>query len=84
MPKQTLENLITTLHERFADDLVSPQQKQLIQAIESHIHDSDGVEPADPNIQETLALLVEDIEEQHPQTAAIVREVMEALKNMGI
>jgi hypothetical protein len=84
MPKQTLQNLMSSLHDQFGDDVISPQQQQLMQDLESHIHGMDEAEPADPNIQETLTLLLDDVEERHPQSAAIIREVMEALKNMGI
>ena len=84
MTKQTLQNLISNLHDQFGDDETSTQQQQLMQALESHIHGMDEAAPVDPNIQETLTLLVEDVEERHPQSAAIIREVMEALKNMGI
>lgn len=84
MPKQTLKTLISTLHDRFGDDLTSPQQQQLIKALENHIHAKNASAPLDPSVQETLGLLLEDVEVQHPQAAAIIREVMETLKNMGI
>ena len=84
MPKQTLQNLISSLHDQFGDDAVSSQQQQLMQDLENHIHGMNETEPLDPNIQETLTLLLDDAEERHPQSAAIIREVMEALKNMGI
>lgn len=84
MPKQTLQNLMSNLHDQFGDDETSIQQQQLMQALESHIHGMDEAAPVDPDIQETLTLLVEDIEVRHPQSAAVIREVMEALKNMGI
>ena len=84
MPKQTLQNLISSLNDNFGDDLSSPQQQQLMQALQNHIHALDEDDTADPGIQETLGLLVEEIEAQHPQAATVVREVMQALKNMGI
>jgi hypothetical protein len=84
MPKQTLQNLISNLHDQFGDDETSAQQQQLMQALESHIHGMDEAAPVDPNVQETLTLLLDDVEVRHPQAAGIIREVMEALKNMGI
>lgn len=84
MPKQTLEHLMTTLHERFGSDLSSPEQQKLLQDIESHIHGLNEEEPVDPGVKDTLNLLIEEVEEQHPQVATVVREVMEALKNMGV
>jgi hypothetical protein len=44
----------------------------------------DETAPADPDIQETLTHLLEEVEVRNPKSAAIIREVMEALKNMGI
>lgn len=84
MPKQTLQNLISSLRDQFGDDQTSPQQRQLMQDLESHIHGTNEAASADPGIQETLTQLVEEVEVRNPQSAAIIREVMEALKNMGI
>ena len=84
MSKVTIEHLMTSLHERFGDDLASPQQQQLIESLRQHMHDLNESEPVDPGFQETLGALLEDVEQQHPQAAAILREVMETLKNMGI
>jgi hypothetical protein len=75
---------MSSLHDQFGDDEISAQQQQLMQDLESHIHGMNEAAPVDPNIQETLTLLLDDVEERHPQSAAIIREVMEALKNMGI
>jgi hypothetical protein len=38
----------------------------------------------DANIQETLTHLLDEVEVRNPKSAAIIREVMDALKNMGI
>ena len=84
MPKAKITNLITSLHERFGDDLTSPQQQQLMKGLKSHIHQWDEKEPVDPNIQETINLLLEDIEKQHPKAAAVVREIMHVLENIGV
>ncbi len=84
MPKQQLENLIGSLHEQFGDDLTSPQQQQLMQQMQSHLHNFDEPEPGDPNFTETVELLLEDIEEQHPKAAAVVREILEVLGNIGV
>ena len=84
MPQEKISNLITDLHERFGDDLSSPEQQALMQALQSHAHDLGAAEPVDPSFQETLNLLMEEVEIEHPQAAAILREVMDALKNMGI
>jgi hypothetical protein len=84
MPKQTLKNLISSLHNNFGDNDASLQQQQLMRDLESHIHGMNEVTPTDPNIQETLMHLLEEVEVRNPKSAAIIREVMDALKNMGI
>ncbi|MGH1487095.1 MAG: DUF4404 family protein [Cellvibrionaceae bacterium] len=84
MSKIAIENLIGSLHERFGDNLTSPQQQQLMESLQRHVHDLNDSDPIDPDFQETLGILLEDVELQHPQAAGIIRELMEALKNMGI
>jgi len=84
MPKTTITNLLTSLHDRFGDDLTSPQQQQLMENLQNHIHRWDEKEPVNPDIQETVNLLLEDIEEQHPKAAVVVREIMNVLKNIGV
>jgi hypothetical protein len=84
MSQATIKNLITSLHERFGDDLTSPQQQQLMEKLNLYSHKLDQKEPVDPDIKETLELLLEELEVQHPQAAGIIRQVIEALGNMGI
>ena len=84
MPKAKITNLITSLHERFGDDLTSPQQQQLIRDLQSHIHAWDEKEPVDPSFQDAVNLLLEDIEEKHPKAAALVREITHVLQNIGV
>jgi hypothetical protein len=84
MPKQTLKNLISSLHDNFGENETSLQQQQLMRDLESHIHGMNEAAPTDPNIQETLTHLLEEVEIRNPKSAAIIREVMDALKNMGI
>ena len=84
MPKAQITNLITSLNDRFGDDLTSPQQQQLMSDLQHHIHQWDEQEPVDPSIQETVTVLIEDIEEEHPKAAAIVREIMHILENIGV
>ena len=84
MPKTKITNLITSLHDRFGDDLTSTQQQQLIKDLQSHIHAWDETEPVDPDFQDTVNLLLEDIEQEHPKAAALVREIMHILQNIGV
>tara|TARA_R110001592_G_scaffold138511_6_gene357810 strand:- start:24531 stop:24785 length:255 start_codon:yes stop_codon:yes gene_type:complete len=84
MPKQKAEHLITDLHERFADELVSPEQLALLDQVKNHIHNMNEDEPADPTFLETVEQLVAEIEVEHPIAASILEQVLTTLKNIGI
>ena len=82
MPRNTIQGLLSDLHERFGDDLSSPQQQQLLNTLNRQLTTDSDL--ADPSFKETLDLLVEDLEVEHPQAAAVLREIMAVLNNMGI
>jgi len=84
MPKQAVQTLMTDLHERFADELTSPQQQALMEQVQSHIHNMDDAEQADPSFLDTVELLVADVEVDHPNAAAVLSQILETLKNMGV
>ena len=84
MPKQKAEHLITDLHERFADELVSPEQSALLEQVKSHIHNMDESVPVDPTFLETVEQLVAELEVEHPTAASILEQLINTLKNIGI
>ena len=84
MPKQKAQILISDLHERFGDELTSPQQQALMSQLESHIHNMDESEPVEPGFLETIDVFIAEIESEHPNAAAIVSKILETLKNIGV
>jgi hypothetical protein len=84
MPKQKAEHLITDLHERFADELISPEQSALLEQVKNHIHNMNESEPVDPTFLETVEQLVAEIEVEHPTAASILEQILNILKNVGI
>lgn len=84
MPKQKAIGLITDLHERFADDVVSDKQQQLLKEVELHIHGLGEAESPEPGFVDALEVLVTDIEADHPVAAGLVRNLVETLKNIGV
>lgn len=84
MPKQKAEHLITDLHERFADDLTSPEQIALLEQVKSHIHNMNEAGPADPTFLDTVERLVAEIEVEHPTAASILEQLLSTLKNIGV
>lgn len=84
MPKQQAQNLITELHERFADDEVSAQQADLMMRLNAHIHELGEEDPVDPSMLDAVELYMGEVEADHPQVAAVVKQLLETLKNIGI
>jgi hypothetical protein len=84
MPKEQVQHLITDLHDRFGDDLSSPQQQELLSQVQAHIHNMDEAAPADPSFLETVEHFVTDIEAEHPNAASVLAQVLDILKNMGV
>ena len=84
MPKQKVQSLISDLHERFGDELTSPQQQALMLQLKSHIHDLDESEPVEPGFLETIDTFISQIEDDHPNAAVIVSKILETLKNIGV
>lgn len=84
MPQEKIHALITDLHERFAGDLVSPEQQALMEQLQAHIHEKGEAGPVDPGLAETVEVLLADIEVEHPVAAGMLRQVLDLLKNIGI
>ncbi|MEH6519015.1 MAG: DUF4404 family protein [Halioglobus sp.] len=84
MPVENLKALIGELHDSFGDNETSTQQQQLMEQLQTYIHDIDTAEPVPPGLIESAEILLEEVEEGYPQTAASIRQVINALGNMGI
>lgn len=85
MPEEKARNLITELHEMYGDDEPSEQQKHLMEQLELHTHPRGSKDQyGEPVPLDTLELLVEDMAVEHPRTAAVMREILNTLKNIGV
>lgn len=85
MPQKKIDHLISHLHELFGDDQPSAAQQRLMQQLQMHAHPKDSEEEVlEPGPVETLELMLEEFEEDHPQVGRVVRETIDALKNMGV
>jgi len=80
MPKQKLQNLMTELHDAFGNDTPSESQKQLLESLETHIHEFNDDAPIDPTPLETVELLLEQLGEEHPKTTAVLTEFLAVLR----
>lgn len=84
MPKTELKSLFQRLRDHVPEGEASAQQQALINTIEYHIHDENEPDPAEPNLREAIELLIDDLEADHPQGAAVARNILETLANIGI
>ncbi len=84
MPQEKIDHLITRLRDLFGDERPSPAQQRLMEQLQRHAHPANTADTEDPGPRETLELMLEEFEEDHPQVAAVIRETITALKNMGV
>ena len=83
--KQHVEGLMSQLHEKFAStDDTSPEQKALLMQLQSQLAEWEGPKPADGSVVTTAELLLEEIDERHPQLTHLIREILDALGKIGI
>lgn len=83
-PDQQLDQLIGRLHELFADDRESDAQKRLMSELDRHTHARGSDDVTDPRPIETLESMLGEYEEDHPQVTAVLGQIVNALKNMGV
>ena len=83
MPKQHIEGLISELHDRFADSDTSPQQEAMLAQMKSGLAEWEGPKPSE-DFRTTAERLLQEMEEDHPRTAAVVHEIINTLNNIGV
>lgn len=84
MSRQEMESLMTELHELFGHEETTPQQAQLMRNLEQHIHAEGEPEMDRLDLVESMEVMVEDLEADHPRTAGVLREIMGVLRNIGV
>lgn len=83
MPKQHIEGLISDLHDKFADSDTSPQQEEMLAQMQSQLAGWEGPKPPE-NFTETAEMLLQEIEDEHPKAAGVIREIINTLGNIGV
>lgn len=83
MPKHHIEGLITQLHDRFADSDTSPEQEAMLARMKSQLAEWEGPKPPE-DFFETAEMLLQEVEEEHPKAAGLVREIINALNSIGV
>ncbi|MFT7388953.1 MAG: hypothetical protein ACI8VC_002215 [Candidatus Endobugula sp.] len=83
MPTQQTKKLFSDLEVHLNSD-ISDAQRALMLQVKNHIHAKNEPELNEPDLQETLGLLLIDIEQHHPKAAIAVREILKTLGDIGI
>ncbi|MCH8530746.1 MAG: DUF4404 family protein [Saccharospirillum sp.] len=84
MPKDQLHEMLNRLRETMDEGKPSPQAVELLNKVEYHIHNEGEPDPEEPTLKESIEMLVEDLSVDHPRSAAVARNILESLANMGI
>jgi len=84
MPKQELKSLFQRLRDHLPEGEASAQQKMLMDQIQYHLHAVDEPDPVDPSLRSSVQTLIEDIESDHPKSAAVAKNILETLAAIGI
>jgi hypothetical protein len=84
MPRKELKSLLERLREHLPEGEASAQQKMLMEQIAFHLHDEGSPDPVDPSIRTSVETLIDDIETDHPKSAAVARNILETLAAIGI
>ncbi len=84
MPKQQLSSLFQRLRDHLPEGEASAQQKMLMDQIAYHLHEQGSPDPVDPSIRNSVEMLIEDIEIDHPKSAAIAKNILETLASIGV
>lgn len=84
MPQQNMDALMSELHEIFGHEETTPQQEQLMRNLQQHLHDVGEPDVDRPDLVESLEVMLEDIEVDHPRASAVLREILARLRDIGV
>ena len=92
MPEQQLRTQLEALQQTLNDPEIrlSAKERHSLEALADHIEARLLVREAtednttDPTLVDGVNLMVEELSERYPTTAATVRNIMQTLSNMGI
>ena len=84
MARAKIENLMSELHERFGEVGTSPQQERLLAELQARVHDVSEGSVKEPTPLETIQVMIDDLGDNHPNVSALLRELLDTLKNIGV
>lgn len=92
MPEQQLRTQLEALQQTLDNPTInlSPKERSSLEALasrlEAHLLVSEASEESadDPTLVDGVNLMVEELSERYPTTAATLRNIVQTLSNMGI
>lgn len=84
MSQEKIEGLISQLHERIGDDETSPQQARLLARLQGQLIGNEETNPGDGDPRKTAEMLLDELDEQHPKAAMVLRDIIENLHHIGL
>ncbi len=62
---------------------ISDSQRALLIQLKNHLHNIGDPEPRELSLDESMDILLLDVEREHPNTAALIRSTLNTLENIG-
>lgn len=82
--RERVEGLLSELHEKYAVSETSAEQDALMAQLQSQLAEWEGPDAPDGSVVTTAELLIDQLEERHPQLSAGLREFVRMLGGIGI
>ena len=84
MTKEKITGLVTQLHDHITTSTTSPEQEALLLQLHSQLENWEGAPAPDGSPVSTAELLLEELDENHPELSLVIREIIDALGRIGI
>lgn len=84
MAKEQITGLVSKLHDQLTSSETSPEQEALLLQLHSQLENWEGAPAPDGSIVNTAELVLEELEDDHPQLSMVIKEIIDALGRIGI
>ncbi|MES2624053.1 MAG: DUF4404 family protein [Pseudomonadota bacterium] len=84
MSAEKITGLVTQLHDHITTSTTSPEQEALLLQLHSQLENWEGAPAPDGSPISTAELLLEELDDNHPQLSLVIREIIDALGRIGI
>jgi hypothetical protein len=84
MTTEKISGLVTQLHDQITTSETSPEQEAMLLQLHSQLQNWEGAPAPDGSPITTAELVLEELEDNHPQLSLVIREIIDALARIGI